>query len=236
MLDELKTLVELQLIDSSLNEAGEKLREIPKAQRKLEAEIAAEEETVASQRAAVSAHEKEQRQAELELKSAEEAVKKYEGQLFACKNNKEYEAIKLEIKENREKISSIEEQILVLMDKLEKERQLLGEEEKIFLEKKKDLEEQFASFQRQIEQEQGKQENIRKKRAEIVQRVGKNLQHRYEKIARARRNLAVVGITETACKGCYFQLPPQLVNEVMKNDSIQTCQSCGRILYWEKAD
>jgi predicted nucleic acid-binding Zn-ribbon protein len=33
------------------------------------------------------------------------------------------------------------------------------------------------------------------------------------------------------CQGCYMNIPPQLSNEIIRNDKVHLCPSCQRILY-----
>jgi hypothetical protein len=47
-----------------------------------------------------------------------------------------------------------------------------------------------------------------------------------------------VGITETVggrCGRCNIQLRPQFFQDLKKGETIMTCESCGRILYYNPA-
>ncbi|MGH7828550.1 MAG: C4-type zinc ribbon domain-containing protein [Candidatus Binatia bacterium] len=37
------------------------------------------------------------------------------------------------------------------------------------------------------------------------------------------------------CQGCYMNIPPQLWNEILKNERLNLCPSCHRILYSKSA-
>jgi predicted nucleic acid-binding Zn-ribbon protein len=52
---------------------------------------------------------------------------------------------------------------------------------------------------------------------------------------RIRKGRAGVGITETVagrCGRCNIVLRPQFYQDLKKGDKIMTCESCGRILYY----
>lgn len=234
MFEELKTLVELQTIDSKLLAVEKELAVIPIKEKQLKDDLAAEEELVTGQRQTAKDQEKEQRAAEMDMKSAENAINKYQSQLTACKTNKEYTTMQHEIMLAKEKISVIEEKILHLMDKLEEGHKLLAEEEKVFAQKKKNFDEKTAEINVCAEEKNKEKEALQKTRLEIAKELSADTRLKYDKIAKIRNNLAVAGITESTCKGCYNELPPQMINDIMQNDRINNCQACGRILYWEE--
>ena len=231
----LKTLVELQKIDSNLTKVQKVLDEIPLQQQQVEAELAAEEKLVKNQQDRVSAHEKEQRALEMELKAKEATIEKHQAQLFACKNNKEYETVKHEIKVDQEKCEAIEEKILLIMDSLEVEQQQLASEKQVFAEKQKLVGARLAELTALQQEKTSQKETLQQAREPLSAALEDEQRNKYEKLAKIRRNLAVSKIDLTCCLGCNTILPPQLINEVMKNDRILTCNSCGRILYWEES-
>ena len=47
-----------------------------------------------------------------------------------------------------------------------------------------------------------------------------------------RGGLAVVEIREGICQGCRMRVPPQLFNEIQRNEQVILCPSCQRMLYW----
>jgi hypothetical protein len=55
---------------------------------------------------------------------------------------------------------------------------------------------------------------------------------------RIRKGRAGVGITEAVagrCGRCNIQLRPQFYQDLKKGETIMTCESCGRILYYNPA-
>jgi len=55
---------------------------------------------------------------------------------------------------------------------------------------------------------------------------------RYASI-RMRRGLAVVSVRSGTCQGCNMNIPPQLYIVIQRGQTIETCPSCHRIIYWE---
>ncbi len=74
-------------------------------------------------------------------------------------------------------------------------------------------------------------ETLRKAREELVQKIGKPLLSKYERL-RARYKRAIVPVKEDTCLGCFMRLPTYLITHKDKHNQIITCEGCGRILYW----
>jgi hypothetical protein len=58
---------------------------------------------------------------------------------------------------------------------------------------------------------------------------------RYELIFSRRGGTAVVEVSSGICQGCYMNIPPQLWNEIIRNEKVQSCPSCGRIVFCRAA-
>ena len=69
------------------------------------------------------------------------------------------------------------------------------------------------------------------RRQSIASQVTGDLISRYELIFSRRGGTAVVEVTGGICQGCYMNLPPQLWNEIIRNEKVHLCPSCQRILF-----
>ena len=70
-------------------------------------------------------------------------------------------------------------------------------------------------------------------REALVTRIDAGLLARYEKIA-ARHGSAVARVHRETCQGCRVNIPPQMHIELLRGESLITCQRCKRILIPEK--
>jgi predicted nucleic acid-binding Zn-ribbon protein len=70
-----------------------------------------------------------------------------------------------------------------------------------------------------------------------VLRTGVNgdLLHLYDRVLRARKT-ALAEAREQRCTACYVLLRPQKWNEVKADTEVMTCDSCGRILFYNPAN
>ena len=55
---------------------------------------------------------------------------------------------------------------------------------------------------------------------------------RYKRVAAKRSPLVVVPARDGRCSGCNIKLPPQIYADVKRNDRINLCSHCNRILYY----
>ena len=78
-------------------------------------------------------------------------------------------------------------------------------------------------------------ERDRARRAGLIETVDAELRRRYEMILSRRGGLAVVQVRDGACTGCRMRVPPQLFNQIQRNEQVILCPSCQRMLHWQPA-
>ena len=80
---------------------------------------------------------------------------------------------------------------------------------------------------------EGKIAELRVERDKVAASVRPDVLKRYGNI-RMRRGLAVVSVRNGTCQGCNMNIPPQLYNVLQRGQTVETCPSCHRIIYWEE--
>jgi hypothetical protein len=71
-------------------------------------------------------------------------------------------------------------------------------------------------------------------RRSIVRELDGTLLRQYERMRRSRiKANAVVPVVNGVCQGCFMVVTKSLLAELMRGDSLVTCEHCGRILYLE---
>jgi hypothetical protein len=68
------------------------------------------------------------------------------------------------------------------------------------------------------------------KRDTLRSGIGEDVLHQYERVAKLR-GTGVAEAREQKCMACQVMLRPQVYIEVLSNEQIVPCSSCGRILY-----
>jgi predicted nucleic acid-binding Zn-ribbon protein len=231
-LAELERLVELQRIDAEIAALEAAAAAVPD-------QIMAGEERFRQAKAALDAVtvdvdrlQKLHRQKERELDDVTVQLKKRQGRLLEIKTNQEYTAVLKEIDGLKDRISALEEEILLLFDQIEAAAQALtGERQRFqFIEQRVQRERQEKEVQLRDLQE--RLATLRGVRADRSKGLEAGLLQQYLRLLRSRAGLAVAPARDGSCEGCHVALTPQLYNDVRRNQEILTCERCGRILYW----
>lgn len=231
----LEQLISLQDIDSELIKLRSIRGDLPQQVKKLEDELSETEEKLIDQENKQQMYKKEHDVAKLEIKALEGKLQKYQAQLFEVKNNREYDAVTMEIENVKENIDQKEGRLLELMD-LDAALQKSIEEIKAELEEKqgqtKTKQGELDSLLKTTEKEERALEVRREKLAgELEPRIVSS----YNRILNAKNGLAVVPVVrDCCCGGCFKALPPQKVMEIRDMERMILCEVCGRILVWDE--
>lgn len=169
---------------------------------------------------------------ELEIDAKDQAVRKHSGELNSVKSNDAYKALVSEIEAAKKEKTLLEDQVLVLMEKIE----TLQKEAKASEADAQKTRGELDGLDRALDAEEAElkaQADTKKtERDAFFAGLPGDARSRYEAIQRGRPGfVAVVPINAMVCGGCRTGLTPNLVNQVMKGKEIMTCESCSRILY-----
>lgn len=170
---------------------------------------------------------------ELEVEAQTERMKLELGKQHAVKTNREYTALLGEIENVKRFISTLEDEQIELMERVEeKNRELGSKEENLKTEEKK-----FSEFKAE------KEENLSKVKAEKEQKENERKQivsemepahlQNYNKVYESRDQVAVSRYLNGICQGCNFKLPPQLGVEIKQSEKVISCPFCNRFLFYE---
>ncbi|HVG41565.1 MAG TPA: C4-type zinc ribbon domain-containing protein [Chitinophagaceae bacterium] len=229
--EKLSSLVNLQKVDSKLDEIRILKGELPMEVADLEDEIQglhARQMRIEEELNGITDFIAQKREA---IKEAEALVKKYEKQSENVKNNREFEAInkeiemqQLEVKLCEKHIKDANEEVAEKAVALEKAKKAIAAKEGVLNNKKGELEKIIASTEKEEKQFNKSAEDAR-------QHVDDRLLTSYEKIRKNFRNgLAVVPVERDACGGCFYSIPPQKQSEIKQRKKVMVCENCGRIL------
>ncbi len=72
------------------------------------------------------------------------------------------------------------------------------------------------------------------RREALSKQIEARLSKLYNTLKEKRRGVGVVNVRNETCQGCFLNIPPQMYNEVQKNNTLIQCPNCNRILYWEE--
>ena len=226
--------MELQKIDTQLLQLENTKGDLPQLVRSLEEELLNEKEKRHSDENQLKEYHKEKSRIDTEIKEMEGRMKKYQDQLYKVKNNREYDAVTQEIELVKAEIGKRETRLLELMDlekevneKIEQSAKSIESLEIRLREKKKELE-------KRLEKTEKDEIALQDQRDKVVRKIEPRILSAYNRIRKAKKDLAVVPVIRNGCGGCYKTLPPQRVLEVREMNRLYYCEVCGRILVWDE--
>jgi uncharacterized protein len=147
------------------------------------------------------------------------------------KNAKELQALQREIELMRQTNGELEEELIKIMQELDEVKAQIQAKESEMAAMQQEWQNKQNELQSEISGIDAAVSEAANRRQSIAAQVTGDLISRYELIFSRRGGTAVVEVAAGICQGCYMNLPPQLWNEIIRNDKLHLCPSCQRILY-----
>jgi uncharacterized protein len=230
--DLLLRLIEVQRYDVQI-------AELSKANRSLPTQLTADEAKLKEARGQVNTLQDELKIAELQRRELESQVKlestkvkKWEARLAEIRNQREYIALSREIDASKRANKDLEDKVLELMQTAEEKGKLLEALRDDLAVLEVDYGALKAEVERKIAGANARIAELAGQRDVHLKNIPRNVLARYERIRDKRMGLALVAVKEGNCGGCNMQIQPQLFNTLLRVNSLETCPSCSRIIYW----
>ncbi len=236
MQNDLEMLLKLQVIDYDLGELERSKEYLPDMMESLRRELDEARKKCAEAIEKLETGRLKQKTLELEIKAKEQELQKYQQQMMSIKTNKEYDALVAEIDNIKSTISARESELLETIDivtTVDKEIASLKEREAQIGENNT---RQLSILQEKIDSIGEKVSVKESSRNEIVMMIPKTTLSVYERVHRGRGGQVVVVVRKRACGSCYKSLTPKKIQEIKRNDRVNTCDNCGSLLYWDESE
>lgn len=227
----LVALYTLQQVDSKIDEIRAFRGNLPLEIQDMEDEIAGLETRIVNFKEESKKNQKDISDYKIKIKETEALIKKYEDQQNNVRNNREYDSLTKEIEYQKldnqlsnKRIAEISARDNDLAAKVAEAQMHLNELRTALEEKKEEL-------HSLVEGTEKEEEVLLQRSAEAEKFVEDRLLVAYKRIRKnARNGLAVVGIFDEACGGCFNRIPPQHQLDICTHKKIIVCEYCGRIL------
>jgi hypothetical protein len=229
--EKLKSLYELQLIDSKIDKLRIIRGELPLEVQDLEDVVAGMETRFENYTAEVAELEKLVNDKQQAIKDHKANIKKYEAQLNKVKNNREYDAITKEIEFQNLEIQLCEKRIKEFKAQMASKQEFLNKAEEELKDKKKDLGAKKNELDEIIAETQKEEQDLISDLEKKQKNIESRLVNAYKRIRSNTRNgLAVVPVERDSCGGCFSKIPPQRQLDIKSHKKTIVCEHCGRIL------
>ena len=229
--EKLRSLFDLQIIDSRIDEIRNVRGELPLEVEDLESEIAGMDLKLEQLNSELNDFDFGIKENKNIIESANDLIAKYADKLKNVRNNREYNSIVKEEEYQQLEIQLAEKKIKELKVQIEQKKETigvlteqLGVKTNHLTAKKEELDE--------IMQETAKEETLlMKQSAAFEEKIDDRLIVAYKRIRGSVKNgLAIVPIERGASGGSYFTIPPQVQMEIASRKKIITDEYSGRIL------
>ncbi len=231
MNEQLRILVGLQEIDSSLLVVAEQIDSLPDKLEQYKAPLKEVTDLLQKTKTQSEVLTKKKKDKDLQLDEFQDKIDKLKSRSADVKTNKEYDANLKEIETFEKNRYKIEDEVLVMMEDIETFVNTLKEEEA----RVKEAEKAFKQEEAKIDEEKKKLfseiETTKAKRAAYIDKLDKSTYDRYMKLLKKLGGLAVVEVKNEICLGCNTNIPPQLYSDIVKGEDVCTCFFCSRLLY-----
>ena len=229
--ENIRNLMALQSIDLQVRKLDEEMAsgnaELDKRQARIE-ELHQNIEEL-SQRG--EACEKRKRELEVEIEDELARIKDRQAKMMNVQTNREYQSLLKEIEDGKDTNKQREDETVLLMEEIESINKKLTELRNVCESEEKLLEEERKNVQDQAKKLAEKKNAVIKDRDDKAKQVSANILKRYELLRSKRNGLAIVGVTRGVCQGCNMNIPPQLFNNLLKEQELLSCPICNRLMF-----
>jgi hypothetical protein len=229
----IKQIVQLQNIDTQLQEINELLGDLPARVEELNQEKKELLEALENGKKRIQETELELARLGLHIKEVQEKRTQLKDQLFRVTNNRQYDALTQEIEFLKTDLEKSELENLELLELKEQLQDRLASQEKNLESLTKNLEQRQKNLEAKMAESAAQKSKLDTQRAKVSKSIDPAILARYQRVSEAREGLAVVPIKGNACGGCGAMVTPQIISNIRQGTGIFTCDVCSRFLYWE---
>ncbi|MBI1845872.1 MAG: hypothetical protein HY294_13630 [Candidatus Rokubacteria bacterium] len=230
----LRTLIDLQALDTRIAALDADAARIPKQIEAIQAAVQEARKTLDALKARQDTARKDLRAKEKDLEVVTAKRAKGEARLYEVKTNKEYSAVLTEIEDIKQEKSRTEEEILGLMELGERLSADIREAESRHTTREEQGTQDEAAARQRLATVERELAGVRGERATLARELPKGLLGDYERVLKARAGLGIAPVNAAGvCGGCRVAIRPQAIQEIRSGTALTHCESCGRFLYWQ---
>ena len=228
-------LVELQDIDSQLDDLNGLLGDLPKMVEELNEQESRLISKLKEDKTRLKDINLSLKKSETANSEIQEKINKLTDQLFLVTNNKQYDALTNEIDHFKEQKDENDSHIILSMDEKEILEKSMNENETSLEDLKTDLGIRRKKLETALSETSEEKAALEKSREEQISKIDSSTIQIYTKVISARSGVAVVSLSGDACGGCGAALPIQMASEIRAAAAhTHRCDNCGRFVYSKK--
>ena len=232
--NQIRLLTKLQGILSEKNELAVQLDAIPEKIQQLDTENEQFLQELEAYKTHLEELQKKYRDMEMEIRMNSDQIAKSDSRLRVVKTNKEYQATLKEIEEFEKTNSKIEDEMIGCLEEIETAKETVATREADFEMFQGRVKNERADLEKLGEGIQNRVDAITARYEEVVKEIEAVHLRKFNMIIDQKPDhVAVAPAIGAVCMGCNMNIPPQLYNELQREEAVRMCPHCQRIIYWE---
>ena len=229
--EKLRSLYNVQLIDSRIDKIRDIRGELPLEVRDLEDEIEGLKSRIEKFEQGLEEINEQISIKKNIIAEAKVLMKKYTEQQKNVRNNREFDSLTKETEFQQLEIQLAEKNINEFKVQIEQKNESIDEIKSITSEKNKHLKHKKSELDKILKETEKEETVLLKKSEDYKKRIEDRLVFAYTRIrASVKNGLAIVPIERGAAGGSFFTIPPQIQVEIASRKKIITDEHSGRIL------
>ena len=229
--EKLKTLNELQKVDSRIDELRTLAGELPQEVKDMGDEIEGLRTRLQNIEAEIKDMEVRMSDFRVRSENALASISRYEEQQKEVRNNREFDNLNKEIEYQELEIEASQRKIKHYSAELEARLADKAKTTKDIEERTVDLNQKRSELDQILSETKAETEALVLRAGELEKKIDERLLTGFKRIRKnARNGLAVVKIERDSCGGCHAKIPAQQQLDIRTRKKIIVCEFCGRIL------
>ncbi len=173
---------------------------------------------------------RERRTLEASVDDKTQLLGKYRAQLDSVKTNKEYQSLQHEIALVKENISRAEDKLLELLDDVEKAQRVIDENRRGLEQLEADVAAANQEANARLEDVEVQLVEVEEKRKRLIPSLSQQVRAEYARLSERYDGGAFAVAAAGVCRGCYVNVPAQILAELRGGGRLYRCESCGRFI------
>jgi|TARA_B100000959_G_scaffold110865_1_gene116924 hypothetical protein len=229
--DGLAVLVNVQARELELKFIDSEIADVEQERAVARSEIEAAEGELDAIRVALEDVRSVAKRLDIDLKSAEEKVTKFNDQMLTVRTNQELWAIQEEIGHAERAVSVVETKILEQLEHEDSLKVSIGQKSNELAHVRESVDVAIAKANNREAELISVKAKVDDALSNLQERIPEDLMKKYGDIKMVRGGLGVAEILDEICLVCNFKMRPQLYADTFNFTDIMQCENCGRIVY-----
>jgi predicted nucleic acid-binding Zn-ribbon protein len=224
---------ELQQLDLQIRDLKQEIGRLPSYIAEIEQQLESHQQKLAADQGSLAENKKSHRMLEGEVTALEQKVSRLREQMNEAKTNDQYRAFQHEIEFVEDEVRRAEDRILDKMAEAETLSQGVKRAEEALAIEKKKVAQEVEQTRARVARDEQELIALEQQRKELTSALSPRVLKIYETIRKKRDGLAVATALTDRCLACNVVFRPQFSQDLRRNEEVLTCESCGRILFYE---